>query len=205
MNVLGIGKKMAADLSRRGYRNRDDLMSIIDQLPIAAQADLNYNPLRKIPREIIDQISPLFCGLPRNIIAGSYRRGRPFSADIDIVILRHGLGNDPEATLKSKLPLVFTYAKGPDKISSILKYKKIYVKVDFFLTNSVEWPFAVLYATGSPRFNIIMRKKAKGMGLLLNQRSLSNRDNGEKLNASSERQIFKLLDMRYHEPHERDI
>lgn len=205
MQVIGIGKKLEAELIVKGYKTRKDLLKIIDQLPISAQADLKYNPLKKIPRSYIDEIAKTLSKLKqRHIIAGSYRRGNVFSSDIDVVILRHGLGKDPVATLASKLPIVFTYAKGPDKISAIYKHKK-YVKIDFFLTTAKEWPCAVTYATGSKQFNIIMRKKAKDMGLLLNQRELKNRKTGIPIKVNSEKHLFKLLKITWKNPEKRNL
>ena len=62
----------------------------------------------------------------------------------------------------------------------------------------------MLYATGSKGFNIIMRKKAKEMKMLLNQDGLFDRETNKPIPTANEHDIFETLGMDYKEPWERN-
>jgi DNA polymerase/3'-5' exonuclease PolX len=66
-----------------------------------------------------------------------------------------------------------------------------------------ELPYALLFYTGSKKFNIIMRGIAKKKGYLLNEHSLYD-INMKPYSAKSEKDIFDKLGMNYHEPSERN-
>jgi len=143
---------------------------------------------------------------------GSYRRKKPQSSDIDILLdfsdksekTFKGSVEDFVNSLTSKSIIVYKpYAIGPAKISTIVrlvKYKTN-VKVDFFITNTKEYPFALLYATGSKENNIYMRKIAKSQGLLLNQKGLYK--GNRSIPAKTEKDIFDLLKLPYLTPADR--
>ena len=58
-----------------------------------------------------------------------------------------------------------------------------------------------MYFTGSAEFNVRMRNKAIDMNFKLNEYGLYNGD--EKINVSSEKDIFDILEEDYIEPCER--
>lgn len=228
-SVMGIGKRLAENLQKRGIRKRADLCHIMEELPLATQLDLKYKPERKIPREEIDKIDEVLKKIfkkqsCRYLISGSYRREKPFSHDIDILIDSKCLKNksssgDYLATISdminqsrvrtpTKLKLIEPYSSGPDRISALFKMQKTrpfkYYKVDFFITPPEEWVFAVVYTTGSQKFNIRMRALAKHKGYKLNQRGLFKID-GKPIQVKSERELFKILGMTYKNPRERNI
>ena len=81
-------------------------------------------------------------------------------------------------------------------------------RVDFLYSTPDEYPFAVLYFTGSKTFNTIMRQRALNMGYTLNEHGLYHMIDGKKGSKvdhkfTSEKDIFKFLKMKYKEPEER--
>jgi DNA polymerase/3'-5' exonuclease PolX len=67
-----------------------------------------------------------------------------------------------------------------------------------------EWPFALLYFTGSGTFNERQRLVAKKMGYSLSEHGLKDVDTKEYVpGLTSEKDIFKFLDMTYLVPWDR--
>lgn len=99
------------------------------------------------------------------------------------------------------------YPKYVDQVYGALDVRKniIYVKMDIFITNNNEYVYALLFATGSGIFNVRMRAVAKRKGYLLNNRGLFKKNNNglEKLPITTERGIFKALNMAYKAPKDR--
>jgi DNA polymerase/3'-5' exonuclease PolX len=88
---------------------------------------------------------------------------------------------------------------GISKISSELSGRRI----DIMVTTKKEYPFAILYFTGSAEFNPKMRHRALDLGYSLNEYSLT--DIKTKLDMDKEfleeKDIFDFLKMEYVEPH----
>ncbi len=202
--ITGIGKKLAKDLIVQGVKTINDLKKkkFYNKLPIAAQVDIKYKPIKPIPRYLIEYLDHKWNF--RKVIVGSYRRGKQYSNDIDILMLKEDISPDFISRLNSPYIKVYPpYSIGPAKISTIvrlIKYKKN-LKVDFFITSREEYPFALLYATGSKEMNIKMRRVAKNKGWLLNQKGMFKK--GKKIFAKSERDIFKALGLDYVPPPKR--
>lgn len=194
---------------------------IFNTLPTITQADLKENPERKIPRLIMDLINNEFKKhIKKNkfIIVGSYIRGLPHSSDVDLILVKKNeTAKSAFTTIKKELSkstvlkmtnpvqsgddkfVVFMYVKNT-KYPSL---KKNYtVKMDIFITNTKEYPFMLLYGTGSQRHNIIMRHAAKLRGYTLNQRGLY-KDNKRIPGLTTEKKIFDKLGMTYKKPIDR--
>jgi DNA polymerase/3'-5' exonuclease PolX len=76
--------------------------------------------------------------------------------------------------------------------------------VDFEVIEEKEWPFALLYFTGSGAFNERQRLIAKKMGYSLSEHGLRDVDTGEYVSGiKNERQIFEFLGMDYLPPWDR--
>lgn len=192
--------------------------NVYDTLPEATRVWLKFRPDRKIPQSVIkildDEIAAHVFGL-RALICGSYRRNQPTSNDADIVLTRHGDSFEKFRTQmqnSSVCRIISIFAKGHDKVSVLFKIsntkikdlKKTWiVKSDIFICEPDEYIFMVLFATGSGKFNILMRYIAKKKQLLLNQRGLYK--NGIKLHITSEREIFEHLEMKYRTPEKREL
>ena len=81
-------------------------------------------------------------------------------------------------------------------------------RVDFLYTSPEEFPFAILYFTGSKIFNTVMRQRAVEMGLTMNEHGiykLEGKKKGEKVahKFESEKDIFDYLNMEFKTPQER--
>ena len=94
---------------------------------------------------------------------------------------------------------------------AIVKIEKdgIHRRVDFLYTSPQEYPFALLYFTGSKVFNTVVRQKANDLGLTLNEHELSFKQQGikgKKLDKifNSEKEILNYLGIEYLEPTERE-
>lgn len=228
---------------------------IFPELSEATKCDLTYNPVRKIPRPIIELIEKEFkkhLGKKkiRFNIAGSYLRGKLVSSDIDMVLNSDDsckvFGKDItkiwpgiKKLINSRSKFIkFTdpFANGPDKIGTLIQVDliksglekipevknlllntgtdivcnsglcKVYVKIDIFLSNTQDYIFAMLFATGSGLFNVRMRYLAKRKGMLLNNHGLwkkVDQNNLEKIPIQTEKEIFEILGMTYKSPRER--
>lgn len=222
-------------------RNALRKKTIFDNLPVSAQADLTYNPIKKIPRELIQHLDRQISEIPeyktsKFVIAGSYLREKLFSGDLDIVVLRDSwqkfvnkintntkisgvefldpyAGKDDKLSvlIKIKIPSIEILNKVVENASSyhnkskIKKDKTVYLKADVFLSSQQEFPFHLLFATGSGGFNILMRKKAKSKNMILSQHGLFDRDTKKRINVRSERGVFRKLGMKWRSPKERNV
>lgn len=181
-----------------------------NELHIATKYDLLYNPTRLILRKTIDNLNSILTKNLKNKIkfkiAGSYLRGKKSSSDVDIVIINNYtpdiLFNKLQNLLSKDIKILYPFAIGPDKIATLIKIDGIYIKVDMFLTNDDEYIFALLFATGSGSFNILMRYIAKRKGYKLNQKGLWDKDN-KKIKIKSEMDVFNILNMKYRLPENR--
>jgi len=224
LDILGIGDVKADELIAAGLKSITQLKmkKFKDLLPESAQKMLLYQPDRQIPHDNIKIVEPLILslcdskdGCLSTTIVGSYRRRTATSRDIDVMVV-----SDDEKILDRWLAKaratfkeenVIPYAAGPDKLSVLIRFNQIcpdkklgVYKLDVFRAPSKKAHAMMLYATGSKGFNIIMRKKAKDMKMLLNQDGLFERESNKLIPTSSERDIFETLDMEYKEPWERN-
>ena len=98
-------------------------------------------------------------------------------------------------------------------VTSIMSKKHRHL--DIIETTKEDYPFALLYFTGSQLTNIQMRQKAVLLGYSLNEYNITYKGTKDiikpkdikkilkKTIISSEKDIFKLLDMPYKKPTER--
>lgn len=205
---LDLEKPIRAQLKKK---------KIFPHLPAATQADLKWNPSRKILRANIEKIEAEFKKRLPGIkfqIAGSYRRKKPYSRDIDLIIsapsnrttAEHWNAFLARMSNSDVVKFVEVFAQGEDKVSTILSFGKIRIKVDVFFTDPSEYLFMLLYATGSGQFNVRMRAVAKRKGYLLNQRGLYKKISPtvlERVPIKTEHELFEILGIRYLIPEKR--
>ncbi len=230
LELLGIGEVKADELIAAGLKTISQLKTKKFQalIPEVTQKMLVYPPDRLIPHESIKAVEPAILslcdskdGCLSTVLVGSYRRRTATSRDIDVMVV-----SDDEKILDSWLARarstfgkdnVIPYAAGPDKLSVLIRFDQIFptnltspskklgvYKLDVFRAPSDKAHSMMLYATGSKGFNIIMRKKAKEMKMLLNQDGLFDRETNKPIPTSNEHDIFETLNMDYKEPWERN-
>ena len=141
-------------------------------------------------------------------IVGSYRRKAYTSGDIDVLI--HGGVKNLNAIIDIMTNcgyLIETLAFGPKKFMGICKLENsLPRRLDMLVTPDDEYPFSLLYFTGSDKFNIAMRQTAVDMNWTLNEHRITNlADETIKPNIKikTEEDIFKFLKMDYTEPENR--
>lgn len=207
-NIMGIGDVRAKELVKMGVKNLTDLNKFKNKLPQETKLFMKHKPMI-IPHEEIKSIEKVLHKLEsddRKIqIVGSYRRKKPYSKDIDVmVVTSKNVMNDILEHMKPLFKNVFPYSMGDDKMSLLIEYNNKFYKLDIFAVKPSEYIPTLLYATGSKEFNIAMRQRAKSMGYLLNQNGLfDKKTNKLVMGLHSEKDYFDKLGMEYKSPEDR--
>jgi DNA polymerase beta len=109
--------------------------------------------------------------------------------------------------LKSKGYLLEVLAHGEHKCLAVCALPGPGAKVrrlDLLVIDPAEFPFAVLYFTGSDVFNVQMRSIAVEKGFTLNEHALTHIASGRTVKGiKTERDIFHALRLEWREPTER--
>jgi DNA ligase (NAD+) len=230
--VYGIGPKKAKELVEKGITSIAELREHPELLNDVQKMGLQYyeDVLKRIPRSEIDEynllLNPLLKKVEQNIktnlaqpfskvemeIAGSYRRGAATSGDIDVIITSQNeqiFKNFIDELIKQKV-ILEVLSRGPSKCLVMAKIPSSDTvrRVDFLYTKEEEFPFAILYFTGSKIFNTVMRQHALQMGYTMNEHGLYKMENGKKGEKvshkfTSEKDIFDYLNMEFKTPQER--
>ena len=159
----------------------------------------------KIPQHIITNINTYLNTFNFEFtICGSFRRNKPFSGDIDILIKNNNTLQEIVNILsKSNFLVAHLTSNSNTKYMGICKTPKShYMRIDIRLIAQESFPFALLYFTGSKNTNTFMRNKAIKLGLKLNEYGLFDKNN-TIIELNTEKEIFKYLDITYLEPQDR--
>lgn len=181
---------------------------------------------KRIPWEEVNEIRSLLIEVALSIdedldveVCGSYRRGRPTCGDIDVLLTKSNKTKETSDTVLIDFVERLTAdgflvgnltKKGDTKYMGICKLTTdgIGRRIDIRCVTSDEFPAAQLYFTGSGNFNKLMRYKANERGFTLNEYGIYyyiNGTIGDKIPVKSEKDIFKVLNFVYLEPHEREF
>jgi len=221
-NVYGIGPKKAEELVKEGVKNIKELRNRQNELLNDKQKiGLKYyeDILQRIPREEIDIYKKIFYDIFMDVatkdtifeIVGSYRRGAISSGDIDVIISSNNVDvyNKFLDKLIEKKIIIEILSRGEKKCLVVARvYDNTARRVDFLYTPPEEFPYAILYFTGSKAFNTVMRAHALKNKLSLNEHGLYKKTGPKKeekinINAKTEQDIFEYLGLEYKEPTER--
>lgn len=216
-NIYGIGTKKAEELRNLyNIKSVESLRSHSKKIPGLLNrrqlAGLTYHSKTgtRIPISVAMKhakyVLKLFKGtikkLPLVSVAGSIRREVPNIGDIDFVVI--GDLNDYVDVLLKKKYIVEILQHGEFKFSAICKLDESYRIVDIVSTTYENYPFTMLYMTGSASENIIMRNAAKRLGYLLNQNGLYDVASKKRIaGLTSEEDIYRYLDLEYRAPKDR--
>jgi DNA polymerase beta len=227
-NIYGVGPVKATELVNAGYTTIADLRNAIKENPKLLndkqQIGLKYyeDLLERIPREemqehddILESLKPAEMEEYELEIVGSYRREATTSGDIDVLI-RVPEDTSPQESKKNLAHYVemlkgFGYieevlAIGEHKCMAISRiYKGKARRLDLLMTPDDEYAYAILYFTGSDKFNVAFRQYALEMGYTLNEHTLTpiKKDVLTVPYMHTEKDIFKFLGLRYIDPSKR--
>jgi DNA polymerase beta len=215
MNIYGIGRVKAIKLAKNHkidsieeLRKNTHLLNDNQNIGLIHYEDF----LERIPRKEMIQHSRFIKKAIKSLklsididIVGSYRRGEESSGDID-VLLKSG---DPEDGLKviNKLKelkyVTDTLALGDKKFMGVCKLgdNKYYRRLDILYTPEEEYGFAILYFTGSMKFNIALRKIALEKGYSLNEHGFTPNTGVPVL--KTEEEILNFLGIKMIDPKKR--
>jgi len=222
-DVYGIGPVKAKELvekegiqSIEQLRKKQDLLNEVQKIGLQFYEDV----LKRIPRKEINEYMSVLEKLfskDKNIafeIVGSYRRGADESGDIDVIVTA------PDETffvqfidvLIQQNIIVSVLSRGTRKCLVMAKIANSDTvrRVDFLYTPVNEFPFAILYFTGSKEFNTMMRNRALQLDLTMNEHGiyyLKDKKKGEKVcdrQFKTEKDIFDFLNLEYKTPQERN-
>jgi DNA polymerase/3'-5' exonuclease PolX len=148
-------------------------------------------------------------------VCGSYRRHKPTCGDIDVLISHSVSGPSPLPDIVTKLESVgiligHLTTKGKTKYMGVCKGPSgTGRRIDIRFVEYDSLGAAMLYFTGSGKFNKIMRYHANTRGFTLNEYGLYTYVNGVKgeipIPAPTEQDIFKKLGFIYLQPTEREF
>lgn len=237
--IIGVGRSKALELYELGIKSVKQLKKAIKDKKIEVNDKVllglkYYDKFRdKIPRKEIDNIKLLLenqinklnkkYDLPENKeyyfeVCGSYRRQKPFSNDIDVLISKKKSKENSDTKhlerfvrlLKKKIEennnkkfLLddMTDKNITTKYMGFCKYKNNYVRrIDIRFVPHKYFHSAMLYFTGSADLNKKMRNIAKTKGFKLSEYGLVDIKTNEWIKTKSEKAIFKKLDLDYIEP-----
>jgi DNA polymerase beta len=145
-------------------------------------------------------------------ITGSFRRGAMNSGDIDILITHRNDNREYFSKFVDSLIeqnyLIDELAYGEKKYmgyGKLFSKKSIARRIDIIYCPPNEYPFAILYFTGSGPFNVRMREYASRKGYRLNEKGLIDLKTEKNVQHSftSEEDIFAFLGINYVPPNER--
>jgi DNA polymerase (family 10) len=209
IDIAGIGKSKADKLIQLGLKDIKQLKQKKweSYINTGTKLLLNKKPLTAIPNSLIKTIEPKLTSfkLAKTKLVGGFLRKKPFSKDIDVMIISDSdIIDDYIKYLENTFSYVKVYIKGSDKASVIISISnEQYLKMDIFVSPKKYQYAMLLYATGSKQFNIRMRGIAKRMGYVLNQYGLYKlpiNPNSTPLPVNSEKDFFKILEIPYIPP-----
>jgi len=214
------------------YEKDSKLLNSKQAIGLKYYADLE----KRIPREEMDSWNEFFNKIleltiskmkkkPEGVnlqLVGSYRREATTSGDIDILIS----SKDSEKGKKLMTNFIkellssdylnpdLVFSSGNTKFMGLGKIDKLYRHIDIFYYSEKEYPFALLFSTGSGQFNIEMRADAIKKGYSLSEKELKYLDGTpvtpdeyesdiKKSYPINEKDIFDFLGLVYIEPKNR--
>jgi NAD-dependent DNA ligase len=221
-DIYGVGEKKAEELVEKGITTLSELENRKSEFLNDKQIiGLKYynDILQRIPRCEIEEYKTVFENTfpttdtnAKFEIVGSYRRGLPNSGDIDVIIT----SNDPNVfkifvdKLIEKGVILEVLSRGNSKCLVVAKLPgtEYARRVDFLYTTQEEFPFSILYFTGSKGFNTMMREHALSMKYTLNEHGMSVMEGKKKGGLvehkfTDEKSIFDFLGLEYKKPEER--
>lgn len=215
IKVKGLGEKAVKILALKGITNIDKLKQNTHLLNKQQLLGVKYfNDFNtKIPRAEITELTSEFKKYIRLDIevAGSYRRQKAFSSDIDCIIKleqlvkKYNTLNNFITFIKGFPGFVDFYNTGTKKVTVLIKspISKLVRQMDIILVPQKYYYAALMYFTGSKEFNERIRSYVKKRGFRLNEYYLMNIQTKEIILIKSEKHLFDLFNLTYLVPSKR--
>jgi DNA polymerase (family 10) len=215
--VRGIGPQKAYVLYKDGYHNVYLLRSDVINGLYNVDENLKYSLIyykdlnKKIKRSEITQFTNyLKNDLKLNVInSGSYRMGKAYSGDIDLLCIIKNVAEIKSVIKKLKNNDLFKhiYNESVKKINGIIENPlthKVH-QMDILFVRKNEVPWMLLYFGSGKEFSKRIRLHAIQKGYKLNEFGLYDIKSGLRLqfNPKEEREIFTYLDFPYIIPEKR--
>jgi len=224
MKIHGIGPVKANDLIKNhGIRSIEDLRAAVEKTPTLLndkqkiglkyfediQERIPHSEMLLHEKRIIKIVEDVSEGQFTAAIVGSFRREAPTSGDIDVLIgypegitekLAEQKFKEIIIRLEETSYITDILAKGAKKCMAVVKYGSAHPKarrLDLRLTPPEEFPYALLYFTGSDKFNIQVRKKAIEKGYSLSEHGLkvTKKDVPKPPEMKNEKDILDFLNV----------
>ncbi|EZA59610.1 hypothetical protein DMN91_004796 [Ooceraea biroi] len=231
--VSGIGSTKAKELVDAGIKTLEDLRKHQDKLTHCQKLGLKYfdDFEKKIPRAEIIQIEKILKSAIKELnsdyvvtICGSYRRGKEESRNINVLITHpEYTSKDAEKKtvslkaivecLEKKRLITDTISLGSTKFMGVCRLVeekgKPFRKLNIQFTLYDQYYCAMLALTGSALFNMNIRARARKKKYTLNDYELKRHTTeghpGETVKITCEEDIFKILDLPYKDPKDRNM
>jgi DNA polymerase/3'-5' exonuclease PolX len=202
--IYGISYKKALKFYNDGYRTTKDLV-VNNQLSEKQLLSLFLVNQKPIYRNEMNKNRKKFELLLNEIdfeMVGSYRRNEKFSTDVDLIVKRkNNVTMDKILKLLNDYILI-NFSSGNELFTGVMKFENSKpFRIDIRLFNEKNYYYGLLYFTGSKKFNILLRQKAKFLNMKLNEYGLYK--NNRFLKANSEKDIFDHLGIYYIKPEKR--
>ncbi|HEY4951929.1 MAG TPA: DNA polymerase/3'-5' exonuclease PolX [Verrucomicrobiae bacterium] len=196
-------KGQVAELDGFGEKTQTNILEGIERKRTYASKHLLSDALR-VAEPLLDNLRS-HPEVIRCSAAGSLRRFKEVIGDIDLL----ASSKKPAAVIDffiSQPGIIKVTAQGETKASVILEGG---IQSDLRVVSDKEFPFALMYFTGSKEHNIVMRQRAIQRGLRLNEYGLfkskeETRDPKLLVPCRTEEEIFAKLDLPYIEPELRE-
>ena len=239
-SIVGVGRATAIEFIKKGIKSVEQLKNKITSKEIEVNEKVLLGVkyygkfLGNIPREEIEKVNIIISKVINKMnkhyelddsnkyifeICGSYRREKPTSGDIDVLVSKLNTKMDDSDEInhlerlvkKLKKPIKsnnnqplliddITDKNYETKYMGFAKYKdNPFRRIDIRFVSHDVYPSAMLYFTGSAELNLKMRKVAKKMKLKLSEYGLTKED-GTRLKVESEYDVFKILKIEYLHP-----
>ena len=179
--LSGLGAKSEAKIVaniKALAQHGDDRIPIEKAFPVAQEI---LTRLKKLP------------GVEKAAVAGSLRRMRESTGDIDLLVAADD--SVPIMEYFCNMENVESISgSGPTKSSVILVNG---LQVDLRVLPKERWGTLLSYFTGSKNHNVRLREMALKKGLSLNEHAFTPLDGGEEILCPTEEKIYQLLDLPY--------
>jgi len=223
LKVYGVGPVKAKALIAAGITSIDELRERVAAEPglltDAQKVGMEYyeDILERIPRwemeqheqVVADAVDPVLMDIA---VVGSYRRGAENSGDIDVLIsmpscVGPALIAEHFSEYVDRLVemgyIEAVLAQGPTKCLAVCRLPGGKARrLDLLMIPRDQYAYALLYFTGSDRFNVAMRGWALEKGYTMNEHKLTPTKEGvvEPPYMSREQDIFHFLGLKWVEP-----